>query len=41
MGPAEGKMSVAIPGEKSCLGEVEIRAGSGPGRGEPVEGSLG
>lgn len=40
LGCAGGKMSVAIPGERSCLGQGETRAGNGPGKGEPMEGVL-
>lgn len=32
--PAEGKVSVANPGERSCTEQVETRAGNGPGKGE-------
>lgn len=36
LGPAEGTVSVALPG--CSLEEVETRAGNGPGRGGAVEG---
>lgn len=38
LGLAKGRVSMAIPGERFCLEQVETRAGNGPARGETVEG---
>lgn len=41
LGLPKGKVSMAIPGERSCLDQVETRARNDPGRGEAVEGVTG